>query len=284
MSLQTYNPSGNWPDLDGTGTGGPLKMPQDGDPYLYEHHYQSTAPEQGLFGKIIDALDYLKKNAGASAVAAYSGTIWTIAAGSLETFLHALADKAAKVDATVTTFTGKFRVGSGAATPSAAGDAAISGVLTVGGQLNAQSTVSAAGLVSAGVGLELSNGLGAVAPFKMQNGSYRTRSRSAISTGATTATVTAAYPLWIADAWHDAGNSLVITVSDYAGSDNPEIEIVFRATNASDTCHIQRQGTGLDHVTINVKGSCVLRWDGSVWRCISGSAWTGTAADFTVTA
>ncbi|HSM93389.1 MAG TPA: hypothetical protein VLT47_10935 [Anaeromyxobacteraceae bacterium] len=72
MGMQAYNPSDEFPDLDGNGGtvgtsngtpgSGPLEMIQDGDPFDYEPHYigaGTTAQKHGLFGKLVNAAYYM---------------------------------------------------------------------------------------------------------------------------------------------------------------------------------------------------------------------------------
>jgi hypothetical protein len=76
---------------DGSGyDAGPYDLPNDGSQW-------SFATVMVLIARIINSLGGLYSGSS-SQVAAYSGTMWTIAAGNLSTFLHALADKAAKLD------------------------------------------------------------------------------------------------------------------------------------------------------------------------------------------
>lgn len=78
-----YTPSGEWPDLDGSGGDGPLELQQAGHVFLFDVLIKSTSPNRGVMAKLIDACDWLKKRlvtALASPVAGWnSGNPVTIA-------------------------------------------------------------------------------------------------------------------------------------------------------------------------------------------------------------
>lgn len=82
MALTDYTPTATFPDLDGTGGTGPLQLPQDNDPYLYDTHYISSSPKNGLFGKLINGLYFLKGQVNPSSMALDVGAGFSAAAGS----------------------------------------------------------------------------------------------------------------------------------------------------------------------------------------------------------
>lgn len=92
MAGQDYNPTGaSFPTW-------PLTLVKDGEVYNFDTIMQSGDPKRGLFSKLMDAVEALRTGTAVIQIASYNGVIWQIAAGSLVTFLRALADKAAKVD------------------------------------------------------------------------------------------------------------------------------------------------------------------------------------------
>ncbi len=100
-------PTNHTPSTTTLPDGAALSTLVDGDPVNRDNLYVEASPGSKLtLGKLHDMVTTLWTLGGSIKVAAYTGTVWTIAAGTLETFLHSLADKAAKLDATFQTFTG----------------------------------------------------------------------------------------------------------------------------------------------------------------------------------
>ncbi len=235
VPTQGAGPTTSWSG-DGSGyDAGPYDLPNDGAVW-------SFATVMVLLARIINSLQGLYTGTSLQ-VAAYSGAIWTIAAGPLSTFLRALADKAAKVD-NANTF-------SSAQTFS--GGATVSTALLVGG--------------------------GATFGAKIQRsaGAYDTRVSTDIATNATAATISASYSAWVADAWAGAGGNLAVTLNNYAGGDNAEITFKFAPNNILDTCEITKQGSGSPFLTITGPGTIVFRYSttNSRWAAFQ---WSGSVA------
>lgn len=192
------------------------------------------------FKKVVNRTKYLKDTIGAASIAAYAGTIWTISAGTLETFLHALADKAAKLDANAP-FTGNVSAG---------------GTLTVTGAASLSSTLNVSGATT-------------VTSLKVQT--FEEREPGTITNSGTTATIDASKPLWICDNWSNGAAGIAVTISDYGGTGSPEIEIVFVPASPSKTITVKRADTTSILVAT---GACSarFRWYTSKWRCMGGGS------------
>lgn len=214
------------------------------------------------FKKLVDRTRWLKDNltAAAATVAGYSGASFTIASGTVETFLRLLADKAAKLDATVNAFTGKMQVGASAPDPGANG-LGVAGGITVGGA----STLAAVTCTTLTVSV-----------LKILAGHYLSTEDHKGTTTAATATIdVTTSSLWVFDGWHHAGHTLTATLADYAGSDNPNLFVLFLPTNAGSNDQILLQRNGGSPIVSVVKACFTWwRWDTSPttgsarWRCM----------------
>lgn len=212
---------------DGSGyDAAPYNLPNDGAQW-------SFATVMVLLARIINSIQALYTGVPIQ-VAAYAGTIWTIAAGPLSAYLHDLADKAAKVDAADTTFTGNMSV---------------EGTMQVG-VLTALSTVETQGNLIADKGV------------KLPAGAVMSRTATTVSAAATTLTMDALTSAeYVAEVWNGAGGVLVVTLAAYVdpgGRPNPEMTLKFgptltthQATFNSPACRL----TGI--------GSVTFRWSGA---------------------
>lgn len=88
-----------------------------------------------------------------------------------------------------------------------------------------------------------------------------------ISTSATSATVDASSPVWRANAWN-GGATLVVTLADYAGTDEPVIKVVWYPTTSAKTVQFWRPAGGSPAVSITGAGAAIWRWSqaSSSWR------------------
>ena len=180
MAGSPYSGNGTKPTL-------PLVAPNDGEDVTYATFIQLV-----IF-KMIDWLSYL--DAGGSSVPGYTGASFTVGDGNpahssaLLTFLHLLADKAAKLDQANT-----FTAGMGVV-----GNILLVGDLLLGGAL------------------------------RLTAGSSISRTVTAVATNATTLTMDAASSSeYVAEAWDGAGGTLTVTLAAYVGViPNPEMTLKF---------------------------------------------------------
>lgn len=104
-----YTPSGTFPDLDGSGGQGPLLLQLDGEVLSHDITFQSSSTNRGTLAKLIDAADWLKKNAAVAAnlakqtassgdtligVLTYAGRFLTLPTGTLRGALVYIANNA----------------------------------------------------------------------------------------------------------------------------------------------------------------------------------------------
>lgn len=255
-----YTPSGNWPDLDGSGSQGPLELQDDGQILQYSKTFRNDSdPKVGILAKLIDACDYLKKNTDASHVAAYSGAVWTIAAGTLSTFLHELADKAAKLDATIATFTGRIMIGSSAPDPGARGlgvqgNAVVGGTATISGAASVSSTMDVSGKTTVGA-------------LRVQTTSGK--DHHDVDPADTTYTWQTSHGSVVQfDQWNGSGGTMTVTLPTLSGAsaERYEVEFYFYPTTATHDIAFVRQAGSVNLALVNGPCYAKYRWDGTAWR------------------
>jgi ethanolamine utilization microcompartment shell protein EutS len=218
---------------DGSGyDAAPYNLPNDGAQW-------SFATVMVLLARIINSIQALYTGVPIQ-VAAYTGAIWTIAAGPLSAFLHDLADKAAKVDAAINTFTGAVSI---------------------------EGTTQVTGLTATGT-VEMQGNLIADNGIKLPVGAVVTRAATAVSASATTLTMDAAVSAeYVAEAWNGSGGALAVTLAAYVdpgGRPNPEMTLKFGPTKPS-----HRANFNSPACTLTGLGTITFRWSGA-WHVRAG--------------
>lgn len=210
------------------------------------------------FKKLVDRTRWLKDNltAAAATVAGYSGASFTIASGTVETFLRLLADKAAKLDATVNAFTGKMQIGASATDPGAVG-LGIEGGLTVGG-------ASTLGVVTASL----------VTPNALKITQTFERSQWTPSASAATLTwsVTDGPVIWL-DA-HTVPCTLTLADPPTSSAKRYEVDIFWAPTTSTDDLTVRNAATSIIG-GLGDSGWIRFRWDGTAWRGFGGVNFDG---------